>query len=275
MEELEFDTVLKAKKGLIPIDFRELWKFRELAYILAWRDVKIRYKQTVLGAAWALFQPVISMIVFTVFFGNLVKVPSDNLPYPVFVFAGLLPWTFFANSLSAASNSLVGQAQLISKVYFPRLLIPFSTFGAFMVDFVISLVIMIAMMFYYGIYPGLSLLLFPLLLLTTMAAALGAGTLFSALCVSYRDVKYVVPFLIQLWMYATPVIYPTSIVPREWQWVLALNPMAGLVEGYRSAFLGKPFNWPNLSISLAVSLALLVAGLVYFNKVERKFADVI
>lgn len=270
-----FDSIIEAKKGWIPVNFAELWRYRELAFILAWRDVKIRYKQTILGAAWAIFQPFISMVVFTVFFGKLLKVPSDGLPYPIFVYAGLLPWTFFANSLSATSNSLIGQANLISKVYFPRLLIPLSTFGAFLLDFFISFVIMLGMMLYYGVYPTISILIFPVLLIATIAAALGVGTLLSALCVAYRDVKYIVPFMIQLWMYVTPVIYPVSITPERWRWLLALNPMAGLVDGYRSAFLGKPFDWQNISISLAVSLLFMCVGLAYFRKVERRFADIV
>jgi lipopolysaccharide transport system permease protein len=272
---MHFDSVIKPKRGVTPLDLRELWKFRELIYILAWRDIKIRYKQTILGAAWAVFQPLISMVIFTVFFGKLVKVPSDNLPYPIFVFAGLLPWTFFANSISSASNSLVGQSHLISKVYFPRLLIPLSSFGAFILDFIISFIIMLAMMVYYGIYPTVSILLFPILLAATVGTALGVGTLLSALCVAYRDVKYAVPFLIQLWMYATPVIYPVSIVPERWRWVLSLNPMSGLVDGYRSAFLGRPFDWGNILISLAMAVFVMFIGLIYFKKVERSFADIV
>ena len=271
----QFDFIIEPQTGWLPVNLAELWHYRELAYILAWRDVKIRYKQTVLGAAWAVFQPVISMVVFTLFFGNLVKVPSDGLPYPIFVYAGLLPWTFFANSLTAASNSLVGQANLISKVYFPRMLIPLSTFGAFILDFIISLIIMLVMMVWYGIYPGPALLIFPLLLLTTMAAALGIGMLLSALCVAYRDVKYVVPFLVQVWMYATPVIYPVSIVPENWRWLLSLNPMAGLIDGYRAAFLGRPIDGVNLSISMGVSFVFMFWGLFYFRKVERRFADIV
>ena len=271
----QFDSIIEPKTGWLPVNFSELWHYRELAYILAWRDVKIRYKQTVLGAAWAVFQPLISMVVFTIFFGNLIKVPSDGLPYPIFVYAGLLPWTFFANSLTAASNSLVGQADLISKVYFPRMLIPLSSFGAFVLDFIISLLIMLAMMVWYGIYPGPALLIFPLLLLATMATALGVGMLLSALCVAYRDVKYVVPFLVQLWMYATPVIYPVSIVPEKWRWLLSLNPMSGLIDGYRSVLLDQPVEWANLLISLGVSLVFMFWGLFYFRKVERRFADIV
>lgn len=275
MEENEFDSIIQPHQGWIPVNWSELWNYRELLYILIWRDIKIRYKQTILGAVWAIFQPLISMLIFTVFFGKLIKVPSDNIPYPIFVYAGLLPWTFFANGLLTASNSLVGQAHLISKIYFPRLLVPLSSFGAFILDFVISLFILIIMMLYYKIYPGITLMIFPMLLLATMGAALGMGTFLSALCVAYRDVKYVVPFIIQLWMYATPVIYPASIVPKQWQWVLALNPMAGLVGGYRSIFLGEPLDWSSLSISIGISFLLLIVGIAYFRRVERRFADII
>jgi lipopolysaccharide transport system permease protein len=266
MTENQFDTVIEPQRDWLSVNLREIWKYRELVYILAWRDVKIRYKQTVLGAAWAIFQPFVSMIVFSVFFGTLVKVPSDNLPYPIFVYAGLLPWTFFANSLTGASNSLIGQANLISKVYFPRLII---------LDFAIALLIMFAMMLYYGFLPTISLSIFPFLLVATIATALGVGTLFSALSVAYRDVKYIVPFLVQLWMYATPIIYPASIVPERWRWVLSFNPMAGLIDGYRSSLLGKPFDWLNISISLMVSFGFLALGLIYFKKVELRFADII
>jgi lipopolysaccharide transport system permease protein len=275
MTENQFDTIIEPQSGWISVNFREIWKYRELVYILAWRDVKIRYKQTVLGAAWAIFQPFVSMIVFSVFFGTLVKVPSDNLPYPIFVYAGLLPWTFFANSLTGASNSLIGQANLISKVYFPRLIIPLSSLGSCILDFAIALLIMFAMMLYYGFSPNISLSIFPFLFVATIATALGVGTLFSALSVAYRDVKYMLPFLVQLWMYATPVIYPLSIIPERWRWVLSFNPMAGLIDGYRSAFLGKPFDQVNVEISMGVSILLLIVGLYYFRKVERRFADII
>ena len=273
--DTEFDSIISPRQGVNSIDLHELWKYRELIFILIWRDVKVRYKQTVLGATWAIFQPFISMVVFSVFFGTLIKVPSDGLPYPIFVFAGLVPWTFFANGLSGASNSLLGQASLISKIYFPRIIIPLSSFGVFIIDFCISLIVLLGMMLYYGISPSASMLLFPFLIMATVAVALGVGTFMSALSVAYRDVKYVVPFFIQLWMYATPVVYPASIVPEKWRWVLALNPMAGIIEGYRSSLLGKPFDWQALTISLFVSLALLIVGLVYFKSVERKFADII
>lgn len=275
MTDICFDSVIKRQRGLGAINWRELWVYRELMYILIWRDIKVRYKQTALGAAWAIFQPFMSMLIFTVFFGNLAKIPSDNLPYPIFVYAGLLPWTFFSNGLTGASNSLVNQSHLISKVYFPRLLIPISSFGARLLDLLISVGIMFLMMIYYGITPGPSILLFPFLIVATFVAALGAGTFLSALCVGYRDINYITPFMVQLWMYATPVIYPATIVPEKWRWILALNPMAGIIDGYRSSLLGKPFDWTSISISLAVSFVGLVIGLTYFRSVERKFADII
>jgi lipopolysaccharide transport system permease protein len=275
VDEVKFDTLIEPKVGWIPVDWRELYKFRELTYIFVWRDIKIRYKQTLLGAAWAVLQPFISMIVFTIFFGKLAKVPSENLPYAIFVYTGLLPWTFFANSLSAASDSLIGQSSLISKVYFPRLLIPISTLGAFVLDFLVSLALLVILMFYYQIIPGWTLLIAPLLFAATMVTAAGVGTFLAALCVAYRDVRYVVPFLIQIWMFVTPVIYPASMVPDRWRWVLSLNPMYGLVDGFRSALLGRPLNVQDISIALVVSGLLLWFGLIYFKRVERRFADII
>lgn len=275
MTDTQFDTIIEPQHGWIPVNWQELFKFRELIYILAWRDIKVRYKQTVLGATWAIFQPFISMVIFSIVFGKLARMPSDNLPYPIFVYSGLLPWTFFANGLTSASSSLVTQSHLISKIYFPRLIIPISAFGARLLDFAISLGIMILMMFYYGIIPSIYVLLFPLLLFATILTALGVGTLLSALSVTYRDVNYITPFMVQLWMYATPIIYPVNIVPERWRWVVSLNPMAGLIDGYRSALLGKPFDWLSLNISLGVSFMFLAVGLIYFKKVERRFADIV
>jgi lipopolysaccharide transport system permease protein len=270
-----FDTHIGPKRGLNAIDPQELFRYRELLYILIWRDLKVRYKQTVLGAAWAIFQPFISMVVFSIFFGGLVKVPSDGLPYPVFVYVGLVPWTFFSNGLSGASNSLIGQSHLISKIYFPRIIIPLSTFGARLVDFAISIVILFGMMLYYNIMPTAQIAVFPVMIILTLMTAMGVGTLLSALGVTYRDVGHIAPFLVQLWMYATPVIYPVSIVPEKWRWILALNPMAGIIEGYRACLLGRPFNWMEIAISSVMAVTLLAIGVVYFKKVERRFADVI
>ncbi|HEX8949431.1 MAG TPA: ABC transporter permease [Dissulfurispiraceae bacterium] len=275
MSDSHFDTIIESRQGWNPVDWRELWRFRELMLTLAWRDIKVRYKQTVLGAAWAVFQPFVSMIIFSVFLGALVRVPSDNVPYPVFVYAGLLPWTFFANCVGGASNSIISEGHLISKIYFPRLIIPVASFGSKLFDFIISFFIMFLIMAYYRMSPGITTLMLPVLILFTMLTALGIGTFFSAVCVTYRDVRYIVPVLIQLWMYATPVVYPMSIVPARWRWVVSLNPLAGLIESYRSALLGRPFDWVSIGVSFAISVAFLIIGLVYFRKAEKRFADII
>lgn len=275
MSDSHFDTIIESKQGWNPVDWRELWRFRELMLTLAWRDIKVRYKQTVLGAAWAVFQPFVSMIIFSVFLGALVRVPSDNVPYPVFVYAGLLPWTFFANCVGGASNSIISEGHLISKIYFPRLIIPVASFGSKLFDFIISFLIMFLIMAYYRMSPGITTLMIPVLILFTMLTALGIGTFFSAVCVTYRDVRYIVPVLIQLWMYATPVVYPMSIVPARWRWVVSLNPLAGLIESYRAALLGKPFDWVSIGVSFAISVVFLIIGLVYFRKAEKRFADII
>ncbi len=268
-------TVIKPTKGWRSLDVKELWAYRELLWVLTMRDIKVRYKQTVLGAAWAVIQPFMLMVVFSIFFGRLAKMPSDGLPYPIFAYAALLPWTFFANSLSGAGNSLVGSAQLISKVYFPRLIIPLSSVGSWLIDFAIASLILLAMMAWYGIGLSWNLLAAPVLVIAVILTALGAGTLLSALTVAYRDFRYVVPFLIQFWMFATPVVYPASLVPEQWRWVLHLNPMAGLIEGFRSAFLGRPFDVLAIGISLATAMLMFIVGVAYFEKVERRFADII
>lgn len=259
------------------IDFRELWRYRELLYFLTWRDVKVRYKQTVLGAAWAILQPTLTMLVFTLFFGRLagMEKQTGGIPYPVFALAGLLPWTFFANAISASGNSLVGSTNLITKVYFPRLVIPLAAVGAGVVDLAISLVVLLLMMAGYRVGVTWQVLLFPLFLAGTILAATGVGTLLSALTVAYRDFRYVVPFMVQIWMFVTPVIYPSSIVPEKWRWLFALNPMAGLIDGFRGAFLGHPLAWGPITISLVTSAVLFLVGAAYFQRVEESFADVI
>lgn len=268
-------TVIGPARRWRILDLRELWGYRELLMVLARRDIKVRYKQTVLGVAWAVIQPLFAMIVLSVVFGRLAKLPSDGLPYPIFVYAGLLPWTFFANTLSSAGNSLVGQQHLISKVYFPRLVIPLSSVGTGLIDFAVSAIILLLMMLYFGIGWSIQLIAVPLLVLAVVFVSLGVGTLLSALTVSYRDFRYVVPFLVQVWMYATPVVYPASMIPDDWRWVMFLNPMAGLIEGFRSAFLERPFDWAGISLSMAVALALFALGILYFERVERRFADII
>ncbi|MBC8359484.1 MAG: ABC transporter permease [Candidatus Aminicenantes bacterium] len=269
-------TIIEPRKGLMPIDFKEIWNYRELFYFLTKRDIKVRYKQTVLGGLWAIIQPVFTMIVFTIFFGRLAKIPSDGIPYPIFVYAGLLPWTYFANALTSSGNSLVGNANLITKVYFPRLIVPASASLAGLLDFFIAMLVLGAMMIYYQFLPGISILLFPFLLGLTFLCAVGVGLWLSALNVQYRDIRYAIPFIIQLWMFISPVIYPISIVNEKYQWLLAINPMGGLIKAYRASLLGHlPIDWPLLGISTTIILLTFFSGLYYFRRMERYFADVI
>jgi lipopolysaccharide transport system permease protein len=268
-------TMIEPQSGWRLLDWKELWAYRGLLYVLTTRDIKVRYKQTVLGFAWAIIQPFMMMVVFSVFFGRLANMPSDGFPYPIFVYAALLPWTFFANSISSSANSLVGSANLVSKVYFPRLIIPLSSIGSGLVDFAIAGGILLLLMVYYGVGWTSNLFIVPILVIAAAFTALGVGTFLAALNVAYRDFRYVVPFLVQFWMFATPVVYPASLVPREWQWALYLNPMAGVIEGFRSAFLGRPFDVPGILVSLAIAGILFATGTAYFGKVERRFADII
>lgn len=268
-------TVIEPPRGWHMLDWRELWAYRELLWVLTARDVKVRYKQSVLGAGWAIIRPFTTMVIFSVVFGQLAKMPSDGMPYPVFVYAALLPWTFFSTAITTSAQSLVGSSHLVSKVYFPRLIIPLASAGAGLVDLLISTAILLLMMLWYGVGWSWNLLAAPLLLLAVVFAALGIGTLLSALTVAYRDFTHITPFLVQIWMYVTPVVFPVSLVPKEWQWLLYLNPMTGLVEGFRSAFLGKPFDLSGLAVSLAVAVALFAIGVAYFERVERRFADII
>jgi lipopolysaccharide transport system permease protein len=257
------------------LELRDLWVHRELFYFLAWRDIKVRYKQTALGASWAILQPLISMVVFTLLFGRLAKVPSEGMPYAIFSYAGLLPWNFFTTAVTNASNSLVGSTNLITKVYFPRLLVPTAAVGAVLVDIAIASLMLFAIMPIYGVAFHASLImLIPLTGLTALtAAALGIWT--AALNVKYRDIRYALPFVIQILMFLTPVIYPVSFLPERWRWVLRLNPLSGIIEGFRDSIFGRPFNWNGLAISAGVTLgALLVAALI-FKRMEREFADVI
>ena len=257
------------------IDLHELWVFRELLYFLTWRDVKVRYKQTSLGVAWAILQPLLTMLVFTIFFGRLAGVPSENVPYPIFAYAGLLPWTFFANAISNSGNSLVGSANLITKVYFPRMIIPGAAVAAGLVDFAIALVILVFLMIYYGVAVSWNILMFPPLVLLTTLLAFAAGMWLSALNVKYRDIRFALPFLIQLWMFVSPVIYPASLLPEQYRWLLWLNPMTGIIEGYRSSLFGLPFDWVALAISLAMTACLWVYASYSFRRMERTFADII
>ena len=271
----EHETVIEPTKGWRNLDLKELWAYRELLWVLTLRDIKVRYKQTVLGIVWALIQPVMLMVVFSIFFGKLGKIPSDGYPYPIFVYAALLPWVFFANAISSSASSVVGSANLISKVYFPRLIIPLASIGAGLIDFAIATLVLLLLMIFYGVGWSVNLLAAPVLVVAVLFTALGIGTFLSALNVAYRDFRYVIPFLIQLWMFATPVVYPASLVPEKWQWILYLNPMAGLIEGFRSAFLDRPFDLPALGISFTVAVIVFLAGVAYFEKVERRFADII
>jgi len=268
-------TFITPQKGWRLLDLKELWAYRELFHVLTVRDIKVRYKQTVLGFAWAIIQPVMMMIVFSIFFGRLAQMPSDGYPYPIFVYAALLPWSFFANSITSSAASLVGSANLVSKVYFPRLIIPLSSVGSGLVDFAIAAVILLLLMIYYGVSWTPNLLMAPVLVVGMVLTALGVGTFLAALNVAYRDFRYVVPFLVQFWLFATPVAYPASLVPAQWQWTLYLNPMAGVIEGFRSTILGRPFDFTGLVVSLAIAVILFAAGIAYFEKVERRFADII
>jgi lipopolysaccharide transport system permease protein len=256
-------------------ELHDLWAFRELLYFLTWRDVKVRYKQTELGIAWAILQPLLTMLIFTIFFGRLAGIPSDGIPYPLFAYAGLLPWTFFANAISNSGNSLVGSANLITKVYFPRVIIPGAAVAAGLVDFGIALVILVGLMIYYGIFLSWGLLMFPILVLLTTLLALGMGMWLSALNVKYRDVRFALPFLIQLWMFISPVIYPASFLPEKYRWLLWLNPLTGIVEGYRSALFGRPFNWLALAVSAALTFMMLIYSSYTFRRMEKSFADIV
>ena len=257
------------------IDWREVWRYRELLYFLTWRDVKVRYKQTVLGVGWAFLQPFLKLVVFSAVFGKLARLDSEGFPYPIFVYAGLLPWQFFSESLSRSSQSVVGAANLIRKVYFPRLIIPLASIGSCLVDFGISFSILAGLMVYYHVPLRISLMMVPVLVLLTVFIALGVGTLLSAMNAAYRDFRYIVPFMIQIWMYLTPVIYSARAIPERWRFLLSLNPMTGVVNGYRSAVLGSSFDLPGLFFSLAAGLILFVVAVYFFRKIESQMADIV
>jgi len=275
-------TVIEPSRGWVAVRLDELWEHRELLYFFIWRDVKVRYKQTALGAAWAVLQPLLTMLIFTIFFGQMAGIGSEGVPYPIFSYAGLLPWTFFSSGLGQASNSLVGSAGLLKKVYFPRLIVPVSAVLGGLVDFVVAFVVLIGMMFWYGVQPGWGVLLLPFLLLLSAASALGAGLFLSAVNVEFRDVRYVMPFFIQLLLFVTPVIYPASKVTAKLEeiglpgWLYGLNPMAGVIQGFRWSLLGSGMNpGPLLAAGTAVTVLLLAGGLFYFRRMERTFADVV
>jgi lipopolysaccharide transport system permease protein len=262
-------------RGWRALNVRELWAYRELLVVLTMRDITVRYKQTALGAAWAILQPLMTMVVFTIFFGHLAQISSDGYPYPVFVYSALLPWTFFANAISSSSNSLVGSAQLLSKVYFPRLIIPLSAVGSSILDFGVASTVLLGMMVFYKVGWTSNLMLAPLLLLGVAFIALGVGTCLSAVTVTYRDFRYVLPFMIQFWMFVTPVIYPASLVPAEWRWAMYLNPMSGLIDGFRAVFLGSALDILGVSISCVAAILIFIVGIAIFERAERLFADVI
>ena len=273
---------IEPSEGWTSLRLKEVWAYRELLYFLVWRDVKVRYKQTFFGVAWAILQPLMTMVVFTIFFGGLARVGSDGLPYPLFSYAGLLPWTFFAQGVSQASNSLVGSSNLIKKVYFPRLIVPLASVLGGLVDFAVAFGVLIGLMAYYGIGSSLSVVALPAFLLIATAAGLGVGLWLSALNVEYRDFRYVVPFLIQIWLFATPVIYPASTVQEKLQtmglptWLYGLNPMAGVVQGFRWALFGRSsFSAADLAASGVASVLLLISGAFFFRRMERTFADIV
>ena len=269
-------TVIKPRKTFSLKDVRELWQYKELLYFFSWRDLKVRYKQTSIGIAWAIFQPFITMVIFSIFFGSLAKVPSDGVPYPIFVYVGLLFWQFFSTALSDTSNTLISNQSIITKVYFPRLILPISSVMTKFVDFLIATLILIGLMFYYGYMPHLSgLLILPLLLIITFMASTGLGLFLASINVKYRDVRYALPFFVQIMLFLTPVIYPASIAGK-YSYLLALNPMTGVIQSARAAILGTtPINWLLISISLVVTFILMIFGIYIFKKTERYFADII
>ncbi len=267
---------IEPSSGFVQLKLKELWEYRELFYFLIWRDIVVRYKQTALGVAWAVIQPVMTMVVFSVFFGKLGKMPSDNLPYPIFAFAALVPWTLFANGLTQGTNSLVGSSNLIKKVYFPRLIIPTATVLAGVVDFAIAFAVLLLMMLAYGIWPTINIVWLPVFLLLTLVTSLGVSLWLSALNVKYRDVKYVIPFLVQIWLFATPIAYSSSLLGEPWRTVYGLNPVVGVVEGFRWALLGTDSSPGMMAlVSGIAAVVILITGIFYFRKMEKTFADVV
>jgi lipopolysaccharide transport system permease protein len=267
---------IKPRSNWASLKLGELWRYRELLYFFVWRDLKVRYKQTILGAAWAILQPFLTMVVFSIFFGRLAEVPSDDLPYPVFSYAALVPWTFFANGLTQASNSVVSNAGMVKKIYFPRLTLPVASVLAGLVDFILSFTVLIGMMFYFGITPTANIVWLPLLLLLALVVSLGASLWLAALNVRFRDVRYTVPFLVQFWLFITPIAYPSSLVPEQWRLLYSFNPMVGVVEGFRWALLGTDTApGPVIIVSSLVALSLLLGGLIYFRRMESAFADIV
>ena len=267
---------IEPSKGWVSLKLDELWEYRELLFFLVWRDIKVRYKQTILGASWAIIQPFFSMVIFSLFFGKLAKVPSDGLPYPIFSYAALVPWTFFANALTQSSNSLVLNANVIKKIYFPRLALPIATVLSGVIDFVLAFSVLLAMIFFYGLVPTVNVFWLPFFLLLALITSLGVGFWLSAMNVQFRDVRYTVPFLTQAWLFATPIAYPSSLLSEPWRTLYGLNPMTGVVEGFRWALLGADTApGPIVIVSSLAALALLASGAFYFRRMEKTFADVV
>lgn len=268
-------TVIEPKSGWLGIDLHELWHYRELLYFLVWRDFKARYKQSLLGIGWAVIRPLVSMVIFSLIFGKLANMPSDGVPYPIFSYAGLLPWTLFSGATTAAAVSVVAQSTLLTKIYFPRLYIPVGNVGVTIVDFAMASLVYVGIMVYFQYLPGPLALLLPVLILLTLMASLGVGLILASLSVTYRDFQSVTPFLMQTWMYLSPVVFPISIVPEGYRWLLALNPMTGIINSFRSALLGTPMDWSTLGISATVAVVSFFFGLYYYRRFERRFADVV
>jgi lipopolysaccharide transport system permease protein len=268
-------TVISSQSATQRAKLGELWRYRELAWNMTLRDIKVRYKQTVLGVAWAVLQPIVTMIIFTFIFGGLAKIPSEGFPYPVFVYSGLLAWNLFATSVSSSGGSMVSAANMIGKVYFPRLIIPLAAMGVATIDFMVSFCVLLVLMAIFSVMPSSQIVLFPFFLIGLLFAAVGMGTWLAAVTVSYRDFRFVIPFMIQTWMYITPVIYPASFIPEAYRWLVYLNPIFGWISGAKAAILGTPIDWLAVGCSFAWTIVLLWLGVSYFNRAERRFADII
>jgi lipopolysaccharide transport system permease protein len=267
---------IEPSRGWVSLKLGEVWKYRELLYFFVWRDIKVRYKQTALGATWVILQPFLTMVIFTIIFGKIAKIPSDGVPYPIFSYAALVPWTFFANGLGKASSSIVGSSNLINKIYFPRLCIPIAAVLSGIVDFMLSFIMLIGMMFYFGIMPTVNIIWLPLLVLLAMMTSLGVSLWFSAIQVRFRDVSFIVSFLIQIWLFATPIVYPSSLLPEPWKTLYGINPMAGVVEGFRWALLStNTAPGPIIIVSSLASLLILISGSLFFRRMEKTFADIV
>jgi lipopolysaccharide transport system permease protein len=270
-------VVIKPVKGWVPLNLRDLWLYRELIYFLTWRDLKVRYKQSVLGVIWAILKPTMTMIIFTIIFGNFAKIPSDGVPYPIFSYSGLLPWEFFAAALTVSARSMLTSGGMVSKIYFPRIIVPLSSVMANLVDLLIAFVILIGMMIFYKIPLTINVLWLPAFILLAMITAIGVGLWFSALLVMYRDINYLLPFITQLWMFISPVVYSSSMIPEKWRWLYSINPMSGVVEGFRWALLGtqQSISGGMVAISSAIALFIFISGMFFFRRMERIFADMI